>query len=96
MNQTVSIYPVRSYPAGVGSTASAPAILRLVLYPGELCRLPRGYTNLRVVDGAGWVSVAGGDLILAAEDRVRLPRRGDVALVSALAQSPLILEVQQG
>jgi hypothetical protein len=96
MNQTVSIYPVKTYPAGVGSVVSTPAILRLVLYQGELCRLPQGYTNLHVVAGSGWVSVAGADLILNAEDRIRLPRRGDVALVSALSQSPLILEVQQG
>lgn len=94
MNQTVSIYPATTYPVGAGSMASASAILRVVLYPGELCRLPRGVANLRVVDGAGWVSVAGGDLILAAGDRVRLPRHTDLALVSALQQSPLVLEVQ--
>ena len=38
--------------------------LRIVLYEGELYRLPRTSSGIRVREGVGWVSFAGSDVIL--------------------------------
>jgi hypothetical protein len=93
MNQNISILPVMTGTPR-GDFAPTPAILRLVLYQGELGRLPAGFTNLRVMTGMGWATVGGQDFILTAGERLRLSPRGDVALVSVLGQAPLVLEVQ--
>src|SRR5687768_3363181 len=40
----------------------AAAMLRLVLYPHELCRLPQNSRGIRVLAGQAWVTLAGEDL----------------------------------
>ena len=72
----------------------AAAMLRLVLYQHELCRLPPKCRSIRVLAGQAWVTLAGEDLILAAGEKVQFVPTKDFALVSALGSFPLIMEIQ--
>jgi len=67
--------------------------LRIVLYEGELYRLPRTSSGIRVREGVGWVSFAGSDVILRPCDELRLQVGRDFAVVSPASRSPLLLEV---
>jgi hypothetical protein len=66
---------------------------RLFLYPGELYRVPANYRQLRVVAGAALVTQAARDLILGTGHTAALESGRDVALVSALYNQNLILEL---
>lgn len=66
---------------------------RLFLYPSELYRVPASYRQLRVVEGTAFVTHAARDLILGAGRTVELKSGKDVALVSALYNENLILEL---
>ena len=72
----------------------AAAMLRLVLYQHELCRLPQKSRGIRVLAGQAWVTLAGEDLILAPSEKVQFARTKDFALLSALGSIPLIVEIQ--
>ena len=72
----------------------AAAMLRLVLYPHELCRLPPKCRGIRVLVGQAWVTLAGEDLVLTPGEKMRFAPTKDFALVSALGNVPLIVEVQ--
>jgi hypothetical protein len=66
---------------------------RLFLYPRELYRVPGNYRHLRVVAGKALVTHAARDLILDTGHTATLESRRDVALVSALSDQNLILEL---
>ena len=72
----------------------APTMLRLVLYQHELCRLPLKCRSIRVLAGQAWVTLAGGDLVLTPGEKMRFAPTKDFALVSALGNVPLIVEIQ--
>jgi hypothetical protein len=72
---------------------SLPVILRLVLYRGEVYRLPRACRQMRVRSGAAWVSFDGQDLVLACGEEARLAPGKDFAVVSGVGRAPLILEI---
>ena len=72
----------------------AAAMLRLVLYPHELCRLPQNSRGIRVLAGQAWVTLAGEDLVLTPGEKMRFAPTKDFALVSALGDVPLIVEIQ--
>jgi hypothetical protein len=67
--------------------------IRIVLYEGELYRLPRTSSGIRVREGVAWVSFAGRDTIMRSGEELRLQTGRDFAVVSQLSGSALILEV---
>lgn len=67
--------------------------LRLIVYPGELYRLPQTGQQVRVADGQAWVSTLNQDVLLAAREAAQLPVSPEAALVSALGAQTLVLEV---
>ena len=74
---------------------TAGTMLRLLLYPGELYRLPPAARDVRVLAGRAWLTVAGEDIFVTLGEKMSLPPRKDGALISALDQCPLILEIYQ-
>jgi hypothetical protein len=68
-------------------------LMRLMLQPKELFRLTPVSRSLKVVAGAAWVTANGQDIFLASGESLSLPPHGDVALISALGNNTLILEV---
>jgi hypothetical protein len=71
-------------------------LLRLVLYRGEVYRLPPACRRVRVRSGAAWVSFAGQDLVLACGEEARFVPGKDFAVVSPVGPNPLILEILGG
>jgi hypothetical protein len=71
----------------------AGVILRLVLYHGEVYRLPEAWRKIRVRSGRAWVTLAGQDTVLACGEEAGLGRGKDFAVVSALGPAPLVLEI---
>ena len=70
-------------------------MLRLLLYQDEVYRLPRTARGVRVLAGRAWLTVAGEDVFVTPGEQVTLSVRKDGALISALGQLPLILEIYQ-
>jgi hypothetical protein len=71
----------------------AGVILRLVLYHGEVYRLPEAWRKIRVRSGRAWVTLAGQDTVLACGEEAGLGPGKDFAVVSALGPAPLVLEI---
>lgn len=63
------------------------------LQTGEVFTIPSACYELQVISGAAWISVAGKDILVTAGERVALPLDKEPALVSALGDSALRLEV---
>jgi len=74
--------------------AASRQLLRLMLYKGEVCRLPKAYTSLCVVSGHGWLTVGGQDITLGPGEKLSLAARDDIVLISALRDTPLIFELR--
>jgi hypothetical protein len=72
---------------------SASAILRLVLYKGEVYRLPPACRSVQVLAGLAWVTVVGKDVILAQGQKASLISSQDGVLISTLGHLPLVLEI---
>jgi len=72
---------------------TAEVILRLVLYQGEVYRLPKACRKMRVRSGLAWVSFTGQDTVLACGEEAYLGPGRDFAVVSAVGPRPLILEL---
>jgi hypothetical protein len=68
-------------------------MVRLMLQQEEVFRLPAASRSVQVVAGAAWLTVAGKDIFLKRGESIRLLTDKEMALVSALGQPPLILEV---
>jgi hypothetical protein len=73
--------------------SNAAPMLRLMLYKGELYRLPATSQGVRVLSGVAWVTVAGEDRLLGKDEQASFKLNHDIALVSALDPTPLVLEV---
>lgn len=80
-----------AHPASV--TQRQPIAQRLVLYQGELYRVPAAYHLLRVHSGQAYVTQAGQDRILLDEQELQLDSAADMALVSGIGGQPVILEL---
>ncbi|MCL4302980.1 MAG: DUF2917 domain-containing protein [Anaerolineae bacterium] len=72
---------------------SADLIVRLMLRHDEVFRLPAASRGLQVVSGLAWLTVAGEDIFLGNGQRLWLAGAKGPALLSALGQTPLIVEV---
>ncbi len=68
---------------------------RLVLYRGELYRVPAEYHMLRIKSGTAYVTQAGQDRIVNGGQMTLLEANADVALISVLAGEPVVLELFQ-
>lgn len=66
---------------------------RFTLNKGELFRFPSECREVHVLSGVAWLTVGGEDIILTAERKASIPSNKDFALISALGDVPLILEV---
>lgn len=66
---------------------------RILLYRDELYRVPPCYETLRVIAGVALVTQGTRDLILSPGHEAQLKRNQDVALVSALRGSQLVVEL---
>jgi hypothetical protein len=73
----------------------AKAMLRLLLYRGELYCLPPMRQCIHVSSGSAWITHAGKDIILTQGGKASLASSKDFALVSALGDSPLIVEIME-
>jgi hypothetical protein len=71
---------------------AAGAVLRLVLYKGEVYRPPQTARSIQVLAGQAWLTTAGQDIFVTPREEIPLPTKGDT-LISALGQLPLVLEV---
>ena len=68
-------------------------IYRLMVYANEAYRLPRDSNGVRVVSGLAYVTHAGRDLIAQAGELLCWEPRKDVAVISALGHTPLVVEI---
>jgi hypothetical protein len=69
------------------------AAMRLALFPGEALRLPRACRGVCVWAGKAWLSQAGRDVRLGPGEALTLAPGRDPAVVSALGDWALILEL---
>jgi hypothetical protein len=70
-----------------------PAHQRLLLYQNELCPVPATYRTIRVLSGTALVSQAARDLILSPGHELQLQPGKDMALISLLSGSQLVVEL---
>ncbi len=68
-------------------------VQRLVLYPGELYRVPVRYQLLCVITGMAYVTQARRDRIVRSGQKMGLDSTADVALVSAIGDEAVIFEL---
>lgn len=74
-------------------TKPAKPMLRLMLRPNEVLRLPPASQGVHVVSGLAWLTRGGKDIFLQNGERAWLFEGKDLALVSPLGCTPLIVEV---
>ncbi len=72
---------------------SASVLLRLVLYRGEVYRVPPAGRGVRILKGRAWATYGGEDILLARGDETHFASGQGAALVSAVGCAPLVLEV---
>ena len=76
------------------SSNLADKVLRLVLYRKETYRLPQACRKIQVLSGVAWMTVAGEDVFLTQGEKTSFtPGKG--VLISALGDTPLILEIHK-
>jgi hypothetical protein len=75
------------------SSRQSSVLLRLILYEGEVYRLPYFSQGIRVQSGRAWITFDGQDIVLDRGEKMWAPFRKDFALASALGETPLILEI---
>jgi hypothetical protein len=66
---------------------------RLLLYPGELYRIPPHSLRLRVSEGVAFVTQAAQDMILSPGQEVALRSGSDHALLSCAHGTPVVVEL---
>jgi hypothetical protein len=66
--------------------------IRLMIYKGEVLRLPKGSRGLNVKEGTAWMTADGRDHVMGAGDEVRLGRSRWAPVVQAVC-GPLVIEV---
>jgi hypothetical protein len=65
----------------------------LTMEKGEVFRVPSGCQELHVLSGIAWITDAGEDIILTSGEKASLASNKGLAILSALGNVPLILEV---
>lgn len=65
---------------------------RFTLEKNQVFRLPKTYREVQVVSGTAWITVDREDIIVRSGEKASLPNPQNFAVISALSQTPLILE----
>lgn len=60
---------------------------------GEVFQVPSACSEVRVLSGVAWITVAGQDLILTSGEKALVASKKGGAILSALGNLPLIVEV---
>jgi hypothetical protein len=76
------------------ATQSINEMLRLILYKGEVFRLPASFKEVQVLSGLAWLTINGKDILLEQGQKIALSSKEDFALVSAMRDMPLVLEAR--
>lgn len=66
---------------------------QFTLTKNEVFRIPSACQKVHVLSGMAWLTVAGEDIILTAGEKVSLGSYQDIAILSALGEVPLLLEI---
>jgi hypothetical protein len=70
-----------------------PAMRHFTIVRGEARRLPNTFRQFKVLSGCAWVSFGGKDSILIPGDTASFDLDADIAVISAMGHSPLVIEV---
>jgi hypothetical protein len=69
--------------------------VRLALIRGEILRAPRHASRLSILSGTAWVSNRGKDYLIGRGEKLPLETSHvDPALISAVGETPLFLELE--
>ncbi len=71
----------------------SPVLLRLVINPDEVYRLPEAGQCVRVTSGRAWLTAQGRDVVLEPNRPIRIAPSPEAMLVSSLDGAPVVLEV---
>jgi hypothetical protein len=71
----------------------SPVLLRVVINPNEVYRLPETGQCVQVASGRAWLTAQGRDLVLEPHRPVKIAASSEAMLVSPLGEAPVILEV---
>lgn len=69
---------------------------QFTLEKGELFRIPSTCKELHILAGTAWITVAGKDIVLTAGEAASLEPNKDCAILSALGNTSVSLEVLLG
>ena len=72
---------------------ASPVLLRLVINPDEVYRLPEAGQCVRVASGRAWLTAQGRDIVLEPHHPIKITASSEAMLVSSLGEAPVILEV---
>lgn len=67
-------------------------LLRLVLYKGEVYRVPQAGTRIRVLDGVAWVTIGQKDIMLIPGDTLNLSPAYK-SVISTMRNDPVTFEI---
>jgi hypothetical protein len=70
-------------------------MLRLVLYKGEVFRLPQRFKEIQILSGRAWLTMNGKDILVEAGQKVSLATGKDIALISTVRDVPVVLEARR-
>jgi hypothetical protein len=86
---------VAALPRGRSRRGDLARFTRIVLEPGEICRIETGFGEVRVLSGTAWITCRGKDHVLPAGSLVRLPRSArHCSLLSGLRGEPVVVELR--
>ncbi|NEQ21839.1 MAG: DUF2917 domain-containing protein [Microcoleus sp. SIO2G3] len=66
---------------------------QFTLEESEVFRIPSACKELQVMSGTAWITVAGRDIVLTSGEKVTLETKKDRAILSALGNKSVSLEV---
>ena len=66
---------------------------QFTLEKSEVFRIPSSCKELHILAGAAWITIAGRDIVLTSGGKVSLDPKKDCAILSALGNKPVSLEV---
>jgi len=69
------------------------ATSQFTLTKGEVFRIPSACQRVHILSGIAWLTVTGEDIIVMAGENVSLGSYQGIAILSALGEVPLLLEI---
>jgi hypothetical protein len=74
---------------------SSTSFIRILLYEGETCYLPRTTTEIKVVAGFAWMAFYCRDIFLSKGQEMHLDTKNDFIHLSTIGRDPLIVEIHE-